>query len=97
MKSKVEILDDRIASLKIKKKQDLSLLKIEINSITESLKPINILKTAKTEVIGFVKEEGNILNKMIELGVREIGKKATSLVGDNRVGRFLGRLFKYFN
>jgi hypothetical protein len=97
MKSKVEILDDRIASLKIKKKQDLSLLNLEINSITESLKPINILKTAKTEVIGFVKAEGNILNKMIELGVGEIGKKATSLVGDNRVGRFLGRLFKYFN
>lgn len=81
MKNQGEILDDTIGSLKIKKRHDLSILKIEINSITECLKPINILKTAKTEVIGFVKEEGNIFKNMSKIGTILIADKIYNRVG----------------
>jgi hypothetical protein len=87
-------IETQINLLKIKQTQQLIALKTHLQATGESLKPINILKTTATEVVSLVKAEGNILNKMIELGVGEIGKKASSLVGDNRVGRFLGNLFK---
>jgi hypothetical protein len=93
MKSQVEILDDTIASLKIKKKQDLSLLKTEINSITKSLNPINILKTAQTEVVGFVKEEGIIFNNIIKIGTKEISSKIYKAVSKSKVVRFLEKKF----
>jgi hypothetical protein len=90
-------IDTQINLLKIKQIQQFISLKAHLQKTGESLKPINILKTTATEVVSLVKAEGTILNKMIELGVGEIGKKATNLVGNNRVGRFLGNLFKYFN
>ncbi len=87
-------IDTQICFLKIKQTQQLIVIKKHLQATGESLKPINILKTTATEVVSLIKAEGNILNKMIELGVGEIGKKATNLIGDNRVGRFLGNLFK---
>ncbi len=90
-------IDTQISLLKIKQIQQIIVLKTHLQATAASLKPINILKTTATEVVSFVKAEGNILNKMIELGVGEIGKKASSVIGDNRVGRFLERLFNYFN
>jgi hypothetical protein len=100
MKTPVELLNDSIASLQHKQQQDLLLLKAQINNITERLKPTNLLKTAGEEVIGFVKEEGDIFSKMVVLGTKEIGHKISRTIAKNRIVKFFERIFikksKYF-
>jgi hypothetical protein len=93
MKSQLEILDDAITLLQTKQKKDLSLLKAQINTTKESLKPINLLKTATTEVVSFVKEEGNIFSKMVLLGTKEIEHKMSGVVAKNRIIKNFERLF----
>lgn len=44
--------------------------------------------------MALLRAEGNILNKMIELGAEEMGKKVIDLVGNNRIGKFLMNLFQ---
>jgi hypothetical protein len=88
------VIDTQIALLKLKQTQQLIKLKTHLQATGESLKPINILKTTATEVVSLVKAEGDILNKMIELGVGAVGKKVSSMVGNNRVGRLLGKVFQ---
>jgi hypothetical protein len=88
-------IDAQISLLKLKQAHLLIELKIHLKATGESLKPINILKTTATEVVSLVRAEGNIVNKMIELGVGEVGKKATSLIGNNGAGRFLGKLINF--
>jgi hypothetical protein len=96
MKTNVSaLLDQQIYLLKQKQTQQFITLKKHLLVTGESLKPINIIKTTATEVVSLAKAEGNILNKMIELSMGEIGKKAVGLVGNNGVGRLLGKLFSF--
>jgi hypothetical protein len=90
------LIEEQILLLKVKQAQQFTTLKNHLQATGESLKPMNILKTTATEVVSLVKAEGNILNKMIELGVGEIGKKAVSLVGNNKVGRILKSVLSIF-
>jgi hypothetical protein len=89
------LIDEQILLLKIKQTHQLTTLKKQLKATGEGLKPMNILKTTATEVAALVKSEGNILNKMIELGVGEIGKKAVGLVGKNKFGIFLGKVISF--
>jgi hypothetical protein len=93
-RNKSTYLDEQICLLKHKQMQQFTFLKKHFQATSESLKPINILKTTAYEVVSLMKAEGNILNKMIEFGVGEIGKKAVGLVGVNKIGRFLGKVFQ---
>ncbi len=93
MKTQTEIINDSIVLLQTKQKQDLLLLKIQINNTTESLKPINLLKTARTQVLGFVKKEGNVFNRMIALGTKEIGYKISGAIVKNPIIKFLEKIF----
>ena len=88
------LLDEKICFLKAKQEQQFIILKEHLQTTGESLKPINILKNTATEVVSFVKAEGNILNKMIEFSIRQIGKKGLSLIGNNKIGNILSRFIK---
>ncbi len=93
MKSQVEILDATIASLHTKQKQDLSLLKAQINSTIEILKPSNLLNTARTEISNYVKEEGNIFNKMFLLASKKVSHKISASVSRNPIVKFFKGIF----
>ena len=91
MTNNLILLDEQIALLKTKQEQQFKALKEHLQITGESLKPINILKSTATEVVSIVTNERNILNKMVEIGKGEIKRKVFSLIGNNKVGRLLGR------
>lgn len=91
MTNNLILLDEQIALLKTKQEQQFKSLKEHLQITGESLKPINILKSTATEVVSIVTNERNILNKMVEIGKGEIKRKVFSLIGNNKVGRLLGR------
>jgi hypothetical protein len=93
MKSQVEILNDSIALLQTKQKGDLSLLKAQINSTIEILKPSNLLNTARTEILKYVKEEGHIFNKMFLLATKKVSHKISASVSRNPIVKFLEGIF----
>lgn len=86
-------LDEQIALLKQKQTQQFIILKQHLQKTGDSLKPINILKSTATEVVSLVTNERNILNKMVEIGKGELKRKVFGLIGNNKVGRLLGRFF----
>ncbi len=89
LKAQVEILNDSIVLLQTKQEENLLLLKTQINNTTEILKPIYLLKIGRTEVFSFVKQEGDIFNKMVALAAKEINHKISGAVAKNRIVKFL--------
>ncbi len=84
-------LDEQINLLRFKQVKQFDDLKQQLQTTGELLKPINILKNTAIEVMSFVKNETNILNKMVDIGISEIKNKTIKLVGNNKVGKLLER------
>lgn len=85
------LLDEEICLLRVKQRQQFAILNSHFQTIRESLKPINILKTTATEIVSLVKNEKNILNKMIDISIGKIKSNTLKLIGNNKVVRLLGR------
>ena len=85
MKTSEEILEDAIISLQTKRKQDLSLLKLELNNTKETFKLSNILKDTRVELVGFLKEEGNDFNEMLRISTKEITSKISKFANKIRL------------
>lgn len=94
MKNQVEILDDTIASLQIKRKENLLLLKAQLDNVTESLKPTNLLKIAQKDIVNFVEHEGEVFNNMVKLGTKQISNKIYSTISQKPILKFLNNIFK---
>lgn len=84
-------LDEQINLLRFKQVKQFDDLKQQLQTTGELLKPINILKNTALDVMLFVKNETNILNKMVDIGISEIKNKTIKLVGNNKVGKLLER------
>ena len=85
MKTSEEILEDAIISLQTKRKQDLSLLKLELNNTKETFKLSNILKDTRVELVGFLKEEGNDFNEILRISTKEITSKISKFANKIRL------------
>jgi hypothetical protein len=89
-----ETLYETIALLEYKKAKELIILKEQFQFTYESLKPINIIKNAFSEITNSSDIKGNLLNNVVRL-LTDISRKVLLGSSQNLVKRVLGSIFQF--
>lgn len=96
---KKENLDDFIKSeiyrLEIKQSLELTLLKTQLNTTFDKLKPINLLKDTITEVTESSELKNHLLNNVMGLLTGFISKKLMIGTTSNPIKNILGTLIEF--
>ncbi len=87
-------LQERIAFLKVKQANDLSDLKYQYNTTVESLKPMNLLKSASLEIISIPNLKSNVIGGVLGFGLNYVSKKFLNGNSTNPLKRVLGNVLK---
>ena len=90
-----DAIQQKIDFLKDKQAEDLIILKNQYFYTIESLKPINIIKTAAQEFIASPNLKSNLINGVIGIGTQYLSKNLLNENSSNPVKRVLGRVFKF--
>lgn len=88
-------LSEKIEYLKSKQSADLMVLKNQYFQTINSLKPINIIKTATYDFISSPNLKSTLINGIIGLGTQYLSKNFLNEYSANPIKRTLGRLFKF--
>ncbi len=87
-------LQERIAFLKVKQANDLSELKYQYNTTVESLKPMNLLKSASLEIISIPNLKSNVIGGVLGFGLNYVLKNFLNENSTNPLKRILGNVLK---
>jgi hypothetical protein len=88
-------LESKIAYLKLKQQDDFNALKEQYNATVESIKPVNLIKSATREFITDPNIKSNLINGAINLGTNFLSKTLLNENSTNPVKRVLGKVFKF--
>jgi hypothetical protein len=88
-------LEEKIAYLKLKKSDDFYALQEQYNETVESLKPLNLIKSATRKFITDPNLKTNLLNGAIGLGTNYLSKTLMNENTLNPVKRVLGKVLKF--
>lgn len=94
MKSKQDDLKEAIFLLKKKQTIELKLLKEQIQSVKESLKPINLIKGLFHQVTSAPDIKGDIIGSIIGLATGYVSKKAFVGGSNNLITKIIGSLLQ---
>lgn len=84
-----EAIEDLIQSLKMKQAMELDLLKQRIQLTSESIKPLNLLKSTLHEIKGNQAVKVNLIDTALVLGTNYLLKKIAPNKPMNKLTRFL--------
>jgi hypothetical protein len=74
-KNETELLDEAILQLKAKKETELIMLKEQFHATYESLKPVNLIKKAFSDVTSSSTIKSNLLGNVLGVGIGILSKK----------------------
>jgi hypothetical protein len=74
-KNETELLDESILLLKSKKETELILLKEQFHATYESLRPVNLIKKAFSDVTSSSTIKSNLLGNVLGVGIGILSKK----------------------
>lgn len=94
-KNETELLITAISLLKVKQTMELQVLREQFHIIYDSLKPINLLKSALTEVTNAPDAKNNIVNSIIGLTTGYLSKKLLFGGSHNPVKKIVGSLLQF--
>ena len=95
MKNETDALNEAIIALKEKRAKELALLKEQLHTTYESLKPINLIKSTFREVSSSPEIKNHILGNAIGIGTGFIFKKLWMGNSHNPVKRIFGTLIQF--
>ena len=87
-----ENLNQSIAELTNRKRQEWDLIKYEINELKEQLKPINLIKSAVGEVKENLGANNDILKTIFSVGVGYLSSKIIVGKSDSTFKKFVSSL-----
>lgn len=90
-----DTLNQTIALLENRQKQELKILKEQFEITYESLKPVNLIKGAFKEMSTASDLKGNIINNIIGMSTGYITKKLLLGSSHNPVRRILGTVLQF--
>lgn len=88
-------LQSRIAFLKTKKEQDFMLVQNQFRSTVESLKPINLLRTATFEFMSAPNLKSKLINSAISYGKDYLTNNVLSANSKSPFKRMLGKAINF--
>ena len=90
-----DTLNQTIALLENRQKQELKILKAQFEITYESLKPVNLIKGAFKEMSTASDLKGNIINNVIGMSTGYLTKKLLLGSTHNPVRRILGTVLQF--
>lgn len=93
--NETDTLNETIALLEYKQAQELIILKEQFQFTYESLKPINLIKNAFSEMTNSPDIKGNILNNVIGLSTGYLSKRILLGSTHNPIKRILGSVLQF--
>ena len=94
-KNETDSLNELIITMEKKRAYQLELLKEQFPVACESLKPLNLIKSAFHEVTNSPEIKGNLLNNAIGLGTGFVSKKIVMGNSHNPIKKVLGTLLQF--
>ena len=88
-------LEAKIAFLKAKQESDFNDLRYQYFETIESIKPLNLIKSAAQSVIETPNLKANLINGAIGFGIRFVTKNLVNENATNPVKRVLGKVLKF--
>ncbi len=88
-------LETKIAFLKLKQEQDFDTLRNQYFETIDSIKPLNLIKSATREFITSPSLKSNLINGAISLGTTYLSKNLMNENSANPVKRVLGKVLKF--
>ena len=88
-------LNETIALLEYRQKQELRILKEQFEVTYDSLKPINIIKKAFNDMTTSSELKGNLINNVIGMATGYITKKVIVRSSHNPFKRLLGNVLQF--
>ena len=94
-KNLTETLDENIAMLEARQSYELKLLKDQFHYTYNSLKPINLIKNALSDVTSSPIIKGTLVNNVIGLAAGYLSKKVLMGANQSPVKSILGGLLQF--
>lgn len=94
-KNETDALNEAISLLENKRAEELKLLKEQLHLVSESLKPINLIKNTWHEVASSPEIKNNIVNNTIGLATGYLTKKVLFGASHNPVKKLIGTLLQF--
>jgi hypothetical protein len=88
-------LEAKIAFLKAKQESDFNNLRTQYFETIESIKPLNLIKSATKNFIETPNLKANLINGALGFGLNFISKKFANENSENPVKRVLGKALKF--
>lgn len=95
MKNETDALNEAIIVLKEKRLMELELLKEQLHTTYDSLKPINLIKNTIQEISDSPEIKSNILGTVIGIGTGFISKKLWVGSSHNPIKRIFGTIINF--
>ncbi len=95
MKNETDALNEAIMALHEKRVKELGLLKEQLHTTYESLKPINIIKSTFNEVTQSTELKNNLFDNAIGLATGFVSKKIWVGGSHNPIRRLFGTLIQF--
>jgi hypothetical protein len=94
-KNETDSLNESIVMLQNKRAQELDELKQQLHIACESLKPLNLIKSAFHEVADSAEIKNNLVNSAIGLGTGFVSKKLLLGSSHNPFKKIMGTLIQF--
>ena len=88
-------LEAKITFLKLKQSADFEVLKQQYDASIESIKPMNLLKSATKEFMLAPDLKSNLINAAIGFGTSYLSKNFMNVHSANPIKRVLGKVIKF--
>jgi len=93
--NETDTLNETIALLEYKQDRELMILKEQFQLTYESLKPVNLIKNAFSEITHSPDIKGNIINNVIGLSTGYLSKRILLGSSHNPIKRILGSVLQF--
>jgi hypothetical protein len=92
---KITLLEEKIAFLRYKQSDELLELKNQYYTTVESLKPLNLIKSATQEIISMPNLKSSLVNGAIGFGLNYVSNNFLNENATNPIKRVLGKVLKF--
>lgn len=90
----IEVLNNNILLLENRRAEEWAIVKEQIHFIHESIRPVNLIKSAFTEVSSSPEIKHSVIDGAIGMTTGYITKKAISVISKNPIVNILGTLLQ---
>jgi len=95
MKNETDALSERILDLEEKRAKELRLLRTQLETTKESLKPFNLIKSTISEISSSSEIKNNIIGSAIGIGTAVLSKKLMMFGSHNPIKNAIATLFQF--